>query len=71
LKEGRKIGCKWVFKEKYNANVYVKWYKDHFVVNEYSQVEGVDYEETFFSLVKMTSIRLLLALLLFMIWRLK
>jgi len=70
LLEGRKeIGCKWVFKERYNANRYVEWYKAHLVVNGYPQVEGIDYYETFSSVAKMTYIRLLLALELLMIWK--
>jgi Reverse transcriptase (RNA-dependent DNA polymerase) len=59
------IACKWVFKTKSvknDADLDIKKYKSRLVAKEYSQIHGVDYEETFAPVVKFTSIRLLLAL---------
>ena len=60
---GRKsIGCKWIFKIKYNAYGLVERYKARLVAKGYAQKECIDYNETFAPIAKMTSIRTLLGL---------
>lgn len=50
LSKGRKaIGCKWVFEKKFRANGKLERYKAWLVAKRYSQVEGVDFGEIFFS----------------------
>jgi hypothetical protein len=59
------IACKWVFKAKSvknDADLNITKYKSRLVAKGYSQIHGVDYEETFAPVVKFTSIRVLLAL---------
>ena len=51
------LGCKWVFRLKFNADGTLSRYKARFVVLENDQTEGVDYNETFAPVAKMVTIR--------------
>ena len=56
------IGLKWIFKTKYHADGTLDKRKAHLAAKGYSQVEGVDYGETFAPTARYTSIRCVLAL---------
>ena len=58
----RPIGCKWVFKRKTDADGKVQTYKARLVAKGYSQIQGIDYDETFSPVAKIRSIRILLAI---------
>ena len=50
------IGCKWVFKIKRNAVGEINKYKAQLVVKGYSQVQSVDYDETYAPVARLSSL---------------
>ena len=56
------VGCKWVFTIKFNADGTVERYKGRLVAKGFIQQEGVDYNETFSPVIKLTSVKLMLGL---------
>jgi hypothetical protein len=59
------IGTKWVFKNKQGEDGEVVRNKAHLVIQGYSQVEGLDFGETFAHVARLEAIRILLAFVTF------
>ena len=64
------IGCRWIYNVKYNADGSVNRYKARLVAKDYAQTHGVDYEETFAPVTKMTTVRTVIALVTAKGWHL-
>ncbi|CAL9011462.1 unnamed protein product, partial [Prunus brigantina] len=64
------IGTKWIFKNKSNDEGKVVRNKARLVAQGYSQVEGIDFEETYAPVARLESIRLLLAVSCYMNFKL-
>ena len=63
LPEGKDaIGLKWVFRTKLNADGSVQKYKARFIAKGYAQLPGIDFSETFSSVARMETIRIILAI---------
>jgi hypothetical protein len=55
------IGCKWVYTIKTRSDGTVDRYKARLVANGFTQEYGINYEETFASVARLSSIRTLIA----------
>ena len=63
LPEGKKaIGCKWIYKIKHNADGSISRYKDRLVAKGYAQTYGIDFEETFRPVAKMSTVIAVIAM---------
>ena len=61
-KDGRIIKSGWVFKSKKGPNGEILKYRARFIVKGYSQVAGIDFDQTYSPVIRFDSIRVVLAL---------
>jgi len=62
------VGCHWMYKIKTNSDGSIERYKARLVAKWYSQQYGLDYEETFALVAKITTIRTLITVALIRQW---
>ena len=61
-KDRKVLPCKWVYKYKYTSNKTSPKYKARLVAKAYKQEQGVDFDQIFSPIVKVTTLCMLLAL---------
>ena len=61
-KDRKPVGNKWVFKKKTNADGSIERYKARLVAQDFSQKQGLDYDETFSPVIRFESFRSLVAI---------
>jgi len=69
-KDKKAIRCKWVYTVKHNADGCVNKYKARLVAKGYAQTYGIDYEETYSLVAKMTTVRAIIAMVVVKGWSL-
>ncbi|XP_061376329.1 uncharacterized mitochondrial protein AtMg00810-like [Gastrolobium bilobum] len=62
------IGCKWIFRTKYNPDGSILKYKARLVAKGFHQQEGFDYHETFSPVVKPVTIQIIISVALSKGW---
>ncbi|GJZ03221.1 retrotransposon protein, putative, ty1-copia subclass [Tanacetum coccineum] len=63
--KGKTIGHKWLFKKKTDMDGAVHTYKARLVTKGFTQIPGIDYEETFSPVADIRAIRILIAIIAF------
>lgn len=56
------VGCRWLYRHKFNSHGNLDQYKGRFVAQGFSQQPGVDFDDTFSPVVKPTTIRTVLSI---------
>jgi Reverse transcriptase (RNA-dependent DNA polymerase) len=71
LPSGKKaVGYKWIFTVQQNPEGLIERYKARLVAKGYSQIYDIDYDETFASVVEMSTVRTLVSMIVNGGWKL-
>ena len=63
------VNSKWLYKINFVADGSIEKFKAHFVARGFSQVEGVDYDETFAPVARFSSIKAVISVVAEMGWK--
>jgi len=61
------IVCNWIFKRKMKVDSTIDKFKTILVAKEFTQKEGIDYFDTYAPIARITSIRMLISYIFFLI----
>jgi hypothetical protein len=56
------VGCKWVYTVKFNLDGSIEWLKARLVDKGYTETYGIDYDETFSLVAKISFVCILVSL---------
>jgi len=56
------VGCRGIFKTKLYVNGSIERHKAHLVANGFSQIHGLDFEDTFSHMVRLATVRIILSI---------
>ena len=56
------IGLKWIFKTKYHVDGSIQKHKTRLVAKGYSQIQDIDFEESFSPVARMETVRVFIAI---------
>lgn len=62
------VGCKWVYRSKYNSNGSIERYKARLVAQGFNQQPRIDYHETFSPVVRATTVCIVISLVVSYSW---
>ncbi|CAH9051136.1 unnamed protein product [Cuscuta europaea] len=62
------VGCKWIYKTKYHSDGSLERHKARLVAQGFNQQAGIDFSETFSPVVKPTTVRIVLTLVISFGW---
>jgi hypothetical protein len=62
------VTSKWIFKHKFNSDGTLERYKAYWVLHDFTQRPGVDYDETFSPVVKPATVHMVLLLVVSHSW---
>ncbi|KAH9721431.1 retrovirus-related pol polyprotein from transposon RE1 [Citrus sinensis] len=65
------VGCKWVFRTKYNTDGSISKYKARLVAKGFHQTAGINYSETFSPVIKSSTVRVILSLAVIKEWKVR
>jgi hypothetical protein len=69
-KDKKAIRCNWVYKVKHNADGSMSKYRTRLVAKGYAQTYGIDYEETYSPIARMTTVRTIIGMAVIKGWSL-